>query len=111
MIPMLAALLMSAGAAFAQNTNCPNGNGYGGPPKSPEERAARQAACQQANGGVCPNGGPRAAACATPGQGQCQGAGQGQGKRAGKGQGNGNGKGNGQGNGNGSGRGKCAGAA
>jgi hypothetical protein len=91
MIPMLAALLMSAGAAFGQNTNCPNG--YSGPPKSPEERAARQAACQQANGGVCPNGGPRAAACTTPGQGKRQGPGQGKGPGKGLGKGKGTSKG------------------
>lgn len=54
-----------------------NGKGFGGPPKSAEERAARQAACLDKNGGVCPNGGPRAA-------GQCNG--QGQGKGQGKGQ-------------------------
>jgi hypothetical protein len=36
-----------------------NGRGYCGPPKSAEERAARQAACLEKNGGVCPNGGPR----------------------------------------------------
>lgn len=47
-----------------------NGRGYGGPPKSDEERAARQAACLEKNGGVCPNGGPKAA-------GQCNGKGQG----------------------------------
>lgn len=53
-----------------------NGKGYGGPAKSAEERAARQAACIEKNGGVCPNGGPRA---------ECPGYGQG-------GQGKGNGK-------------------
>ena len=53
-----------------------NGCGYGGPPKTAEERAARQAACLVKNGGVCPNGGPRA---------NCPGCGQG-------GQGKGNGK-------------------
>ena len=52
------------------------GKGYGGPAKSAEERAARQAACLEKNGGVCPNGGPRA---------ECQGAGKcGQGKGQGK---------------------------
>jgi len=53
-----------------------NGKGYGGPPQSEAERAARQAACAEKNGGVCPNGGPRAA-------GECKG--QGQGKGQGKG--------------------------
>jgi hypothetical protein len=59
-----------------------NGKGHGGPPQSEEERAARQAACAEKNGGVCPNGGPRA---------ECPGLGQGKGN--GNGQGNGNGHG------------------
>jgi hypothetical protein len=57
-----------------------NGKGYGGPPKSDEERAARQAACMEKNGGVCPNGGPRSA-------GECKGQGQGKGKGQGQGKG------------------------
>jgi hypothetical protein len=57
-----------------------NGRGYGGPPKSDAERAARQAACIEKNGGVCPNGGPRANC---PGLGQGKGQGQGQGQRRG----------------------------
>ena len=55
----------------------PKGRGYGGPPQSQEERAARQAACPKQNGdgtGVCPNGGP---GC---GQGQGNGAGKGAGR-------------------------------
>ena len=70
-------LLVSVAAAnvFAQNTSC-KGRGYGGPPKSDEERAERQAACLEKNDGVCPNGGPRT---------NCPGYGQG-------GQGKGNGK-------------------
>lgn len=59
-----------------------NGKGFGGPLHSEAERAARQSACLEKNGGVCPNGGPRA---------ECPGLGQGQGKCQGKGQGNGNG--------------------
>lgn len=62
MVGLMAAGLLMSGAAtnlFAQNATC-NGRGYGGPPKSDEERAARQAACLEKNGGVCPNGGPRA---------------------------------------------------
>lgn len=55
-----------------------SGRGYGGPPKSEEERAARQAACLEKNGRVCPNGGPRANC---PGYGQ-GGQGQGNGKCA-----------------------------
>lgn len=50
-----------------------NGRGYGGPPKSEVERAARQAACLEKNGG------PRAN-CPGLGAGKCQGPGKGQGK-------------------------------
>ncbi len=56
-----------------------NGKGNGGPAKSDAERAARQAACIEKNGGVCPNGGPRAN-CPGLGQGKGKGKGQGQGK-------------------------------
>jgi hypothetical protein len=55
-----------------------NGRGYGGPPQTQEERAARQAACLERNGGVCPNGGPRAN-CPRLGMGKGQGAGYGAG--------------------------------
>ena len=70
-------LLMSGAAAnlFAQSAPC-NGRGYGGPPKSDEERAARQAACLEKNGGICPNGGPRTN-CPALGQGKGNGKGQG----------------------------------
>jgi len=71
---LIAATLLLGGmamSAFAGN-GPGNGRGYGGPPKSEEERAARQAGCLQQNGGVCPNGGPRA-------PGQCNGQGQGKG--------------------------------
>ena len=68
---MVAAGLLAAGTAFAGNGQGPRGKGYGGPPQSSEERAARQAACLEKNGGVCPQGGPRA---------NCQGNGQGQGQ-------------------------------
>ena len=75
---IVAGLLMS-GSAFsllAQNGPCQGGKGggYGGPPKSQAECAARQAACLEKNGGVCPKGGPKANC---PGYGQ---GGQGQGK-------------------------------
>ncbi len=80
--------VLAAGTAFAQNStgNGPRGQGkgYGGPPQSNEERAARQEACLEKNGGVCPRGGPRADC---PGMGQ----GKGQGKRWGNGQGQGKG--------------------
>jgi len=64
--------LLAAGTAFAGNGPGPRGKGYGGPPQTAEERAARQADCLEKNGGVCPQGGPRA---------NCQGAGQGQGNK------------------------------
>ncbi len=80
---MAAASLLAIGTAFAQN--CPGtgprgqGKGYGGPPQSVEERAARQSACLQLNGGICPQGGPRAE-CPGLGQGKRMGKGQGQGR-------------------------------
>ena len=75
--------LLMSGAAFsllAQNGpgQGRNGCGYGGPPKTQEERAARQAACLEKNGGICPNGGPRAN-CSGYGRGN---PGQGNGKCA-----------------------------
>ena len=69
---IVAAGLLAAGTAFAGNGQGPRGKGYGGPPQSAEERAARQEACPENNGGVCPQGGPRA-----KGQGKGQGQGQG----------------------------------
>lgn len=72
---LIAAGLLFGGmtkATFAGN-GPGNGRGYGGPPKSDDERAARQAACNEQNGGVYPNGGPKAA-------GQCNGQRQGNGK-------------------------------
>lgn len=81
---LIAAGLVLAGTSLlAGNGPGPSGRGYGGPPKSDEERAARQAACLEKNGGVCPNGGPRAE-CPGYGQGgQGKGNGQGQGWRRG----------------------------
>ena len=81
---LLAGLTLAAVAGNGPGNNGPGngcGRGYGGPPKSDAERAARQAACLEKNGGVCPNGGPRA---------ECPGYGQG---GQGKGKGNGNGQG------------------
>jgi hypothetical protein len=79
-------MIAGASALMAQNAQ---GQGYGGPPKSDEERALRQAACIEKNGGVCPSGGPRQ---------ECQGQGGGKGKGKGacdgtgpKGQGKGKG--------------------
>lgn len=73
---IVAAGFMAAGTALAQNGPGPRGQGkgYGGPPQSAEERAARQEACLEKNGGVCPQGGPREA-CQGNGQGQGQGQG------------------------------------
>jgi len=67
---LVAAAMLTAASAFAQNGPGPRGKGYGGPPQSMEERAARQAACLEKNGGICPQGGPRANG---PGKGQGQG--------------------------------------
>lgn len=76
--------LLTGGVALAQNqsANSPRGSGfgYGGPPQSAEARAARQAACLERHGGVCPQGGPRAEC---PRWGQGQGAGKGYGYRRG----------------------------
>ena len=81
---LIAAGLLLGGmtvSAFAGN-GPGNGCGYGGPPKTAEERAARQTACLVKNGGVCPNGGPRANC---PGLGAGKGQGQGKGQCQGKG--------------------------
>ncbi len=67
---LVAAAMLTAASAFAQNGPGPRGKGYGGPPQSMEERAARQAGCLEKNGGICPQGGPRANG---PGKGQGQG--------------------------------------
>ena len=77
-----AALLLAVGGTelLGQNGPGPNGRGYGGPPQSQEERAARQASCLQTNGGVCPNGGSRTNC---PGRGMGPGNGAGQGGRHG----------------------------
>ena len=88
---IIAITLLTAGSAFAQGGPGRRGSVYGGPPKTDAERAARQAQCQQANGGICPNNG------VCDGTGKGQGAGRGQGR----GQGNGQGKGQGQGQGKG----------
>ena len=81
---LIAAALLLGGmtvSTFAGN-GPGNGKGYGGAPKSDAERAARQAACIERNGGVCPNGGPRVN-CPGLGQGKGQGQGQGKGQRRG----------------------------
>jgi len=77
---MIAGLMLSVTPASLFAQNCPgggpNGKGYGGPPKTEQERAARQSACLEKNGGVCPNGGPQA---------NCPAGAIGKGKGAGKG--------------------------
>lgn len=88
------ASMLAVGTTLAQDNSGANrrgqGRGYGGPPQSNEARAARQAACLEKNGGVCPNGGPRAE-CSGLGQGQgqgrgfCRGQGQSRGLRDGTG--------------------------
>lgn len=80
---LIALAILTTGTVFAQGGPGRRGAGYGGPPKTDAERAARQEQCQQANGGVCDG----------TGKGQGQGAGRGQGKGQGKGQGQGQGKG------------------
>lgn len=55
-----AILGLVATAALAQNAPGRRGQGYGAPPQNDAERAVRQAACLDRNGGVCPNGGPLA---------------------------------------------------
>jgi hypothetical protein len=87
---MVAGLLLSGlpTTLLAQNGPGPgcNGRGYGGPPKTEQERAARQAACLEKNGGICPNGGPRANCPATGGgQGTAARKGAGKGLRDGTG--------------------------
>jgi hypothetical protein len=82
-----AGLLMSGMTLLAQNGGGQGGKGqgkgYGGPPQSQEERAARQADCLKKNGGVCPNGGPQTN-CPPDCDGQGQGKGQGKGGQHGK---------------------------
>jgi hypothetical protein len=77
---IIAALVLATAPASLLAQSCPgggpNGKGYGGPPKTEQERAARQAACLQKNGGVCPNGGPQAN-CTIGGKGLGKGAGKG----------------------------------
>ena len=74
---IMAALLTGASALTAMAQNCPAGGpcgrGYGAPPKTEQERLARQVLCLEKNNGVCPKGGPRET---------CP---QGQGKQGGKG--------------------------
>lgn len=87
---VIAGLLMSGSAFSLLAQNGPGqgcngtGKGYGGPPQSAEERAARQAACLEKNGGVCPNGGP-GTNCPTGGQGKGKGKGGQHGLRDGTG--------------------------
>lgn len=90
-ITLTAIALFGASSAFAQGGP---GRGYGGPPKSDAERAARQAQCQRAD---CPN----------KGQGQRKGWGQGQGQGKGWGLGQGHRRGPRDGSGPRGGTGTC----
>ncbi len=75
---VVASLMLGAAssALLAQNNagagQGQRGRGYGGPPQSEQERAARQAACLERNGGVCPSRRAAAGNCplvnAAPGQ-------------------------------------------
>lgn len=84
MIGLVAAGLIINGSAtiLLAQKGPGNGRGYGSPPKTEQERIARQAAGLEKNGGICPNGGPRAN-CPRLGQGKGQGPGQGKGQRRG----------------------------
>lgn len=79
-----AASLLVTAITVAQNapTPCPAGQRAvcANPALTSQERAARQAACLEKNGGVCPKGGAQAT---------CPKTGQGPGKGAMKGKGNG----------------------
>jgi len=77
----IAITLLTVGTALAQGGPGRSGSGYGTPPKTDEERAARQVERQQANGNNRPNRGNRA------GQGQTWGRGQGRSNCDGTGQG------------------------
>lgn len=83
---LIAIALLSAGTASAQASQGRRGAGYGGPPQSDAERAARQEQCQKANGGICVNGGVCDGQGPGKGWGRGQGNGQGKGQGAGKGQ-------------------------
>ncbi|MCX6878243.1 MAG: hypothetical protein NTW21_31190 [Verrucomicrobia bacterium] len=74
----IAAALLTAGSVLAQGGPKRHGAGYGGPPQTAEERAARQEACDKANGGA--GAGQGQGWCQGQGKGWCQGQGQGQGK-------------------------------
>jgi hypothetical protein len=76
---LIAAALLTVGTASAQGRR---GSGYGGPPRTDEERSARQEQRQNANGAIC----PKCGVCDGSGAGQGQGKVFGQGKGQGKGQ-------------------------
>ena len=86
-ITWIAITLLTAGTTLAQGGPGRRGSGYGTPPNTEEERAARQAERQQVNRGNRTNRGNRA------GQGQFWGRGQGRGNCDGTGQGRGQGNG------------------
>jgi len=81
----IAAALMTAGTALAQAGPDRQGGGYGGPPQTAAERAARQEECQKANGGTCDGQGQGNGSYGGRGNGQrkANGQGQSQGQRRG----------------------------
>lgn len=70
---LIAVALLGAGTASAQGKQGHRGSGYGGPPKTEEERTIRQEERKQENGGAC------------DGQSQGKGKGQRRGPRDGSG--------------------------
>jgi hypothetical protein len=80
----IAITLLTAGTALAQGGPGRSGGGYGTPPKTDEERAARQVERQQSNRANRGNRGNRAGQCQPWGRGQgngnCDGTGQGRGQ-------------------------------
>lgn len=100
-ITLISIVILGASGAYAQGGPGRQGAGYGGPPKTDEERAARQEQCQ--NGSRPLNGQGRRQGQAqnrgqNRGQGQCDGQGPGQGPRDGSGFRRGKGNGNRGGN-------------
>jgi hypothetical protein len=76
---LIAIALLSAGTASAKGGQGRRGAGYGGPPKTEQERAARQEERKQANGGACNGQGQRSG----QGKGQRRGPRDGSGPRGG----------------------------
>jgi hypothetical protein len=98
-IILIGIAILGAPGAYAQGGPGCQGAGYGGPPKTDEERAARQEQCQ--NGSSPLNGqGRRLGQAQNRGQRQCDGQGNGSRPRDGSGSQRRSRKGNGNGGGN-----------